>query len=78
MIVTHSDGEDGAYAAIFTKSNRSKYASVWRDGNYPNGFASIHRSSNGFSISGMNWYSDDWVKQVDSGNTYSYVAIKYT
>ena len=79
IITVNSDNEDVAYAAVFAQSNRAKYCGAYNgDSAYGNGYAIISRTSTGFSVSGMNWYTDGWDKQVDNGNTYSYVAIKYT
>lgn len=79
IITVNSDEEDVAFAAVFSESSRAKYCGAYNgDSAYGNGYAIISRTSTGFSVSNMNWYTDGWDKQVDNGNTYSYVAIKYT
>lgn len=78
FFIRQDTGEDCCISAVFTNRNNTKYVAVLGSGDNPNGYCSVKRTNTGFTVSNFNWYTDDWVKSVDSGKTYNFYAVKYT
>ena len=72
------EGEPTYITAYFGDSVDVRYCTGYDPSDtYCNGFVSIYRTSNGFTLGGFNWYTDGWDKQTSNGETYQYYACKF-
>lgn len=80
-ILLEPDNEGGngvvAFNAVFN-DDFCYCAAYCNSFSYQNVYVEVEATSNGFRISGFNKYTDDWDSTTSSGETYSYIAIKYT